>query len=87
MYTTYPILSLYVLYIVICPTPLGFGVCVEACSSDDDCALDERCCSNGCGHQCTKGTLCAVSRHKTRHYAPYVDVCIKCFEYTQDVHM
>ena len=50
---------------VMCPSasPPGsrVGVCAELCSSDDDCALDEKCCSNGCGHQCTKGVLCAVS--------------------------
>ena len=55
-------------YIVICPPPFpGPGVCAELCSSDDDCELDEKCCSNGCGHQCTNGTLCAVSRHKNVH--------------------
>ena len=50
-----------------CPSVLRpgseIGVCAELCNSDDDCALDEKCCSNGCGHQCTKGVLCAVSVH------------------------
>jgi hypothetical protein len=49
---------------MMCPSasPPGsrVGVCAELCSSDDDCALDEKCCSNGCGHQCTKGVLCAA---------------------------
>ena len=48
-----------------CPSVLRpgseIGVCAELCSSDDDCAFDEKCCSNGCGHQCVKGVLCAVS--------------------------
>ena len=29
------------------------GVCVNECSSDDDCdAPGHMCCSNGCGHVC-----------------------------------
>uniref|UniRef100_A0A671M325 WAP domain-containing protein n=1 Tax=Sinocyclocheilus anshuiensis TaxID=1608454 RepID=A0A671M325_9TELE len=28
------------------------GVCAEMCSHDSDCPNDEKCCSNGCGHQC-----------------------------------
>ncbi len=28
------------------------GVCAELCSHDGDCPNDEKCCSNGCGHQC-----------------------------------
>uniref|UniRef100_A0A3P8V273 WAP domain-containing protein n=1 Tax=Cynoglossus semilaevis TaxID=244447 RepID=A0A3P8V273_CYNSE len=35
-----------------CPDPSGFGICVEACSSDSDCTGHEKCCSNGCGHVC-----------------------------------
>ncbi|XP_039522263.1 whey acidic protein-like isoform X2 [Pimephales promelas] len=29
------------------------GVCVESCSHDIQCPNDEKCCSNGCGLQCT----------------------------------
>uniref|UniRef100_A0A8C2EF27 WAP domain-containing protein n=1 Tax=Cyprinus carpio TaxID=7962 RepID=A0A8C2EF27_CYPCA len=29
-----------------------FGVCAELCSRDSDCPNDQKCCSNGCGHQC-----------------------------------
>ncbi|KAA0706849.1 hypothetical protein E1301_Tti002169 [Triplophysa tibetana] len=28
-------------------------VCAELCDNDSDCLGDEKCCSNGCGHQCT----------------------------------
>ncbi|XP_043104462.1 waprin-Phi1-like [Puntigrus tetrazona] len=28
------------------------GVCAEMCSRDSDCLKDQKCCSNGCGHQC-----------------------------------
>uniref|UniRef100_A0A672L8E1 WAP domain-containing protein n=1 Tax=Sinocyclocheilus grahami TaxID=75366 RepID=A0A672L8E1_SINGR len=28
------------------------GVCAEMCSHDSDCPDDQKCCSNGCGHQC-----------------------------------
>ncbi|XP_062248445.1 WAP four-disulfide core domain protein 3 [Platichthys flesus] len=31
----------------------GVGLCAEFCSSDSDCPNNEKCCSNGCGHQCT----------------------------------
>lgn len=39
-----------------CPRPgTGiFGICVEMCSSDNECSLDLKCCSNGCGHTCQK---------------------------------
>uniref|UniRef100_A0A673IW36 Perlwapin-like n=1 Tax=Sinocyclocheilus rhinocerous TaxID=307959 RepID=A0A673IW36_9TELE len=36
----------------VCPSKnLGIGVCAELCSHDRDCPNDEKCCSNGCGHQ------------------------------------
>ncbi len=28
------------------------GVCAEMCSHDSDCPKNQKCCSNGCGHQC-----------------------------------
>ncbi len=28
------------------------GVCAEMCSDDSDCPKNQKCCSNGCGHQC-----------------------------------
>ncbi|XP_048354746.1 kunitz-type protease inhibitor 4 [Sphaerodactylus townsendi] len=37
-----------------CPKPTGAGICVEQCSSNDDCSAGEKCCSNGCGHACMK---------------------------------
>jgi len=37
-----------------CPEPMGFGMCVEMCMSDEDCGIGEMCCSNGCGHTCQK---------------------------------
>ncbi|EHB18676.1 Extracellular peptidase inhibitor [Heterocephalus glaber] len=30
-----------------------FGICVEACSGDQSCPREKKCCSNGCGHVCT----------------------------------
>ena len=32
------------------------GTCVEECNSDDDCSgqVNTKCCSNGCGHVCTR---------------------------------
>ncbi len=35
-----------------CPKKLGVGVCAEMCSHDSDCPKNQKCCSNGCGHQC-----------------------------------
>ncbi len=35
-----------------CPKKLGVRPCVEMCFDDSDCPNDEKCCSNGCGHQC-----------------------------------
>ena len=29
------------------------GICIEECRSDDECAEAKKCCSNGCGHQCS----------------------------------
>ncbi|RNA27619.1 Kunitz Bovine pancreatic trypsin inhibitor domain [Brachionus plicatilis] len=36
-----------------CPVP-GIGICVEMCKDDSGCENDLKCCSNGCGHTCTK---------------------------------
>uniref|UniRef100_A0A8C1P6W1 WAP domain-containing protein n=1 Tax=Cyprinus carpio TaxID=7962 RepID=A0A8C1P6W1_CYPCA len=36
----------------VCPKIQILGVCEELCSQDGDCLNDEKCCSNGCGHQC-----------------------------------
>uniref|UniRef100_A0A672M2Q5 WAP domain-containing protein n=1 Tax=Sinocyclocheilus grahami TaxID=75366 RepID=A0A672M2Q5_SINGR len=44
----------------VCPnSKFGIGVCADMCSQDGECPNDEKCCSNGCGHQCT-----AVSKVK-----------------------
>ncbi|CAM4624636.1 unnamed protein product [Lepidochelys olivacea] len=37
-----------------CPKPLGAGLCAELCTSDGSCPEGEKCCSNGCGHQCIR---------------------------------
>ena len=34
------------------PLPKDGGVCIASCSIDKDCAFDQKCCSNGCGHTC-----------------------------------
>uniref|UniRef100_A0A674CPN5 WAP domain-containing protein n=1 Tax=Salmo trutta TaxID=8032 RepID=A0A674CPN5_SALTR len=33
----------------------GMGNCAELCSNDSDCHKDEKCCYNGCGHDCIPG--------------------------------
>ncbi|XP_026120026.1 WAP four-disulfide core domain protein 18-like [Carassius auratus] len=35
-----------------CPKPTGVGLCAEMCSGDGSCPNNQKCCSNGCGHQC-----------------------------------
>ncbi|KAH3814601.1 hypothetical protein DPMN_143106 [Dreissena polymorpha] len=35
----------------VCPEP-DIGLCWEACSSDHDCPGAQKCCYNGCGHDC-----------------------------------
>ncbi|CAI5778630.1 four-disulfide core domain 3-like [Podarcis lilfordi] len=39
-----------------CPVPHGSGTCAELCHSDASCPLGQKCCSNGCGHECMKVT-------------------------------
>ncbi|ELU05868.1 hypothetical protein CAPTEDRAFT_206127 [Capitella teleta] len=48
-----------------CPDNTGsFGICVEQCTSDDDCeGADMLCCSNGCGHVCNKGVKVKPGKH------------------------
>uniref|UniRef100_A0A8C0GCM4 WAP domain-containing protein n=1 Tax=Chelonoidis abingdonii TaxID=106734 RepID=A0A8C0GCM4_CHEAB len=36
----------------VCPSPLGFGPCVDLCFADVECPRGQKCCSNGCGHVC-----------------------------------
>ncbi len=48
------------------------GVCADICSHDGDCPNDEKCCSNGCGHQCTDlsiGMLYKCTGHIFPHYS------------------
>uniref|UniRef100_A0AAV2LXZ3 WAP domain-containing protein n=1 Tax=Knipowitschia caucasica TaxID=637954 RepID=A0AAV2LXZ3_KNICA len=37
-----------------CPTPEGFGICVDHCSTDHDCEKNLKCCSNNCGKTCVE---------------------------------
>lgn len=41
----------------VCPTPPSFGVCAELCRVDTDCGSVQKCCFNGCGHECTDPVL------------------------------
>ncbi|XP_031649169.1 WAP four-disulfide core domain protein 2-like [Oncorhynchus kisutch] len=52
----------------VCPVRRwGMGICAELCSNDSDCPNDEKCCHNGCGHDCiapytAKPGVCPVRR-------------------------
>ncbi|KAA0706851.1 hypothetical protein E1301_Tti002171 [Triplophysa tibetana] len=38
----------------VCPSSrFSIGLCAEFCFNDRECPGNEKCCSNGCGHQCT----------------------------------
>uniref|UniRef100_A0A668RJL1 WAP domain-containing protein n=1 Tax=Oreochromis aureus TaxID=47969 RepID=A0A668RJL1_OREAU len=38
----------------VCPRRhFAYGSCAESCSYDSDCPNNEKCCFNGCGHECT----------------------------------
>uniref|UniRef100_A0AAZ3QTT8 WAP domain-containing protein n=1 Tax=Oncorhynchus tshawytscha TaxID=74940 RepID=A0AAZ3QTT8_ONCTS len=53
----------------VCPRrPWGVGTCAEFCSNDSDCPNDEKCCYNGCGHNCIApytGRICSQSDRYT----------------------
>uniref|UniRef100_A0A3P8TIK4 WAP four-disulfide core domain 2 n=1 Tax=Amphiprion percula TaxID=161767 RepID=A0A3P8TIK4_AMPPE len=44
----------------------GVGVCAEFCSNDSDCPNDEKCCSNGCGHDCMAPYIGEIQRKTSR---------------------
>ncbi|XP_051659124.1 SCO-spondin-like isoform X2 [Manacus candei] len=43
-----------------CPVPRGRGSCLDLCSLDEECPWGHKCCSNGCGHVCTRVSSAAV---------------------------
>ena len=55
------VLLFFFMYLVVCPKPTSFGICVESCPVGVLCGPGMKCCYNGCGHVCTKATDCAVS--------------------------
>uniref|UniRef100_A0A8C7MJN5 WAP domain-containing protein n=1 Tax=Oncorhynchus kisutch TaxID=8019 RepID=A0A8C7MJN5_ONCKI len=55
----------------VCPVRRwGMGICAELCSNDSDCPNDEKCCHNGCGHNCIApytGRIWSQSDRYTHH--------------------
>ncbi|XP_016384304.1 perlwapin-like [Sinocyclocheilus rhinocerous] len=56
------------------------GMCVESCSHDSDCPNDEKCCSNGCGHQCmppyaAKPGVCPINNLQVAVLGMCVESC------------
>uniref|UniRef100_A0A673H0G6 WAP domain-containing protein n=1 Tax=Sinocyclocheilus rhinocerous TaxID=307959 RepID=A0A673H0G6_9TELE len=52
----------------------------EMCSQDGDCPNDEKCCSNGCGHQCmalsnVKPGVCPKNNHEGVFSGACADRC------------
>ncbi|XP_059916007.1 whey acidic protein-like [Gadus macrocephalus] len=69
----------------LCPPRQGFGLCAEFCSGDYNCPNDQRCCSNGCGHQCTDPYIGKPGVCPPRHGG--VGVCAEyCSEDTDCPH-
>ncbi|MEQ2285001.1 hypothetical protein AMECASPLE_027337 [Ameca splendens] len=53
-----------------CPDPAGkIGVCAELCYSDGDCPYGQKCCFNGCGHQCMATTPGEILDKETNYTA------------------
>ncbi|MED6240039.1 hypothetical protein ATANTOWER_015154 [Ataeniobius toweri] len=53
-----------------CPDPAGkIGVCAELCYSDSDCPYGQKCCFNGCGHQCMATTQGEILDKETNYTA------------------
>uniref|UniRef100_A0A3B3WNM3 WAP domain-containing protein n=1 Tax=Poecilia mexicana TaxID=48701 RepID=A0A3B3WNM3_9TELE len=46
--------------------------CVEECSSDSDCTVNQRCCFNGCGYICTP---CVPEKPGSCPYKPFTPWC------------
>ena len=62
----------------VCPIipPGTGGICVEACSSDDNCPNGQLCCFNGCGRVCMPGVS---GEEDTDHY----NSVLMCTQHTQ----
>ncbi len=61
-------------------------MCAEMCSHDSDCPNDEKCCSNGCGHQCTAlsiGILYKCTGHIFRHYSDSFSDLVSVYLYNR----
>ena len=73
------LLTNFIIGVWSCP-PVGsdvVGTCVEGCSSDGECKEGEKCCSNGCGHQCTPAIQLAEGEIENTHnfkFPVYVNV-------------
>ncbi|XP_033104618.1 cysteine-rich motor neuron 1 protein-like isoform X7 [Anneissia japonica] len=60
------------------------GTCSDECSTDSDCGLFKKCCSNGCGHSCqypidlptNPGKCPAVHISERKFCIDYVDICV-----------
>ncbi|XP_033942378.1 WAP four-disulfide core domain protein 3 isoform X1 [Pseudochaenichthys georgianus] len=50
----------------VCPRRNSPGLCAEFCSNDNDCFNDEKCCHNGCGHQCIAHTEVSLTNWRCR---------------------
>ncbi|KAI7790143.1 putative WAP four-disulfide core domain protein 3-like [Triplophysa rosa] len=50
----FPPIKLFTLKPGVCPRRRPRpGLCAELCANDGDCPRNQKCCSTGCGHQCT----------------------------------
>lgn len=66
----------------ICPRSIGFGICVELCTTDSSCPGDQKCCSTGCGHTCQSPVDnyigCFYKGLHYKHKETFKDDCNTC---------
>lgn len=65
-----------------CPVPTGPGHCAEFCAGDFSCPGRQKCCSNGCGHDCMdpvpKAKSCSYKGKQYSDGETFKDLCNTC---------
>uniref|UniRef100_A0AAZ1XXN9 WAP domain-containing protein n=1 Tax=Oreochromis aureus TaxID=47969 RepID=A0AAZ1XXN9_OREAU len=73
VYTHFPVISVKP---GVCPRRhLGHRRCIESCFNDRDCPYIEKCCYNGCGHECMvpyKGDRCTKQSKPFKYFTKWL---------------